>query len=141
MKARFTAGGMIKQINEAFEKNANNSLRDKGLTMSQFRVLLLLNFNPEGLLTLKEIEKALMCAQSTVHGLVGRLEEKNLVAACGDPADKRIRIIGITEKGRGYCKEARLHMKKVEGEILSPLNDEEKKQFMTYLSKIVNGIE
>ena len=141
MKARFTAGGMIKQINEAFEKNANNSLRDKGLTMSQFRVLLLLNFNPEGLLTLKEIEKALMCAQSTVHGLVGRLEEKNLVAACGDPADKRIRIIGITEKGRGYCKEARLHMKEVEGEILSPLNDEEKKQFMTYLSKIVNGIE
>ena len=55
MKARFTAGGMIKQINEVFEKNANNSLRDKGLTMSQFRVLLLLNFNSEGMLTLKEI--------------------------------------------------------------------------------------
>ncbi|MBR2593414.1 MAG: MarR family transcriptional regulator [Firmicutes bacterium] len=141
MKARFTAGGMIKQINEVFEKNANNSLRDKGLTMSQFRVLLLLNFNSEGMLTMKEIEKALMCAQSTVHGLTARLEEKNLVAACTDPTDKRIRVIGITEKGREYCAEARLLMRQVENGILSPLTDEEKKQFMTYLSRIVNGIE
>lgn len=63
----------------------------------------MLNENADGTLTLKEIEHSLHCAQSTAHGLITRLEEKGFVISIGDPDDKRIRVVSITEKGIGYC--------------------------------------
>ena len=123
-------------INEALERSANNSLRSAGVTMSQIKVLLMLKESEGGTLTLKEVERELHCAQSTAHGLIKRLEEKNLVIGNGDPADKRIRVISITEKGAGCCREAEEQMAQTEAKILEPLNPEEQEQFLTFLSKV-----
>lgn len=140
MKANYTAGGMIKQINEALERDANNSLRTTGLTMSQLSVLLQLDDRSNGTMTLKEVERALHCAQSTAHGLVTRLEDKGLIASTGDSADKRIRVIQITETGKSYCRDAEQRMKRVEDRILHPLSDTERQQFLTCLSKVKNAL-
>lgn len=135
-----TAGGMIKMINEALERDANNNLRSSGTTMSQITVLLMLNENADGTLTLKEIEHSLHCAQSTAHGLITRLEEKGFVISNGDPDDKRIRVVSITEKGIGCCRDAEEQMMQTEKRILQSLSKEEQKQFLTYLSKVKNTL-
>lgn len=136
MNVNNTAGGMIKMINEALERNANNNLRSSGVTMSQITILLMLNESADGTLTLKEVERSLHCAQSTAHGLITRLEEKGLVSSNGDPNDKRIRVIRITEKGIRCCEDAKEQMRQTEEKILQPLNKEEQKQFLTFLSKV-----
>ena len=140
MKAKDTAGGLIKQISEALERDSNNNMRKTGMTLSQYTVLMPLEGQAEGAMTLKEIEKTLRCAQSTAHGLVTRLEEKGLVASSGDPEDKRIRVVRITEKGRSYCQEAKTRMLEMEARLLSPLSESERGQFLNYLSRIRDAI-
>ena len=115
-------------------------MRKTGMTLSQYTVLMPLEGQAEGAMTLKEIEKTLRCAQSTAHGLVTRLEEKGLVASSGDPEDKRIRVVRITEKGRSYCQEAKTRMQEMETRLLSPLSESERGQFLNYLSRIRDAI-
>lgn len=136
MKTKDTAGELIKQISEALKRDCNNNMRKIGMTLSQSGVLLLLENDAGGATTLKEIEKMLHCAQSTAHGLVTRLEEKGLVASSGDPEDRRIRVVRITEKGRGYCRKAKTQMREMEARLLDPLDEAERKQFLNYLSRI-----
>ena len=44
----FNAGRLMKQINDQLEKNANNNLREIGLTVSQLTVLRHLNHAEDG---------------------------------------------------------------------------------------------
>ena len=82
----------------------------------------------------------LHCAQSTAHGLVTRLEEKGLVSSSGDPEDKRIRVVRITEKGRGYCQNAKSQMLRMDEKILGPLDESERGQFLGFLARIRDAI-
>ena len=84
MRERVTCGTLIKQIHDGLEKQANNSLRTQGLTMSQMGVLIELHFSPEKQMPLKELERRLHVAQSTAAGIVARLEQKGFVEGwCG----------------------------------------------------------
>lgn len=134
------AGGMIKQISEALERDCNNNMRKTGMTLSQFNILMPLGGHPEGAMTLKEIERMLHCAQSTAHGLVTRLEEKGLVTSSGDPQDKRIRVVRITDKGRGYCKAAKADMQDMDVKLLEPLDRSEREKFLDFLSRIRDAL-
>lgn len=140
MDVKNSAGGMIKQINEALERDANNNLKSLGLTMSQLSVLLQLDDKTDGSMTLKEVEKALHCAQSTAHGLVTRLEDKGLIMSTGDSSDKRIRVIRITRNGKQICSDAQQEMKSVEDRILKPLSESEREIFLSCLSKVRNSL-
>lgn len=140
MNANEAVGGMIKQISDALGRDSNNDMRKTGMTLSQYNVLMPLDSQPDGMMTLKEIEKILHCAQSTVHGLVTRLEEKGLVSSSGDPEDKRIRVVRITEKGRGYCQNAKTQMQRMEEKILGPLDESEREQFLGFLARIRDAL-
>ena len=91
-------------------------------------------------MTLKEIERMLRCAQSTAHGLVTRLEEKGLVTSSGDSQDKRIRVVRITEKGRGYCEAAKADMQGMDARLLEPLDSSEREMFLDFLSRIRDAL-
>ena len=62
---RESCGGLIKQIHDALERNANNAMRPQGMTMAQFGVLLALRWEEDGTLPLKVLEQRLHVAQST----------------------------------------------------------------------------
>lgn len=74
MKNTNSCGLLIKQIHTTVEKNANNALRADGLTSAQAAVLMTLDGQREHCITLKELEKTLLLAQSTIDGTVARLE-------------------------------------------------------------------
>lgn len=48
---------------------------------------------------MKELERYFGVAQSTIAGVVSRLEQKGFVEAFGDAADKRIKVVHITPAG------------------------------------------
>ena len=55
---------------------------------------------------MKEIERHFQVAQSTVAGIVVRLERKGFVEAAGDRSDRRIKLVRLTAEGEGCCKKA-----------------------------------
>lgn len=140
MQAEDTAGNMIREINDELARRANNALRADGMTLSQMGVLVHLDEAPDGLMTIGELGRELHVTQPTMSGLVNRLEKKKLVKVLGDPADRRVRNILITEQGRGVCRRGEEHMRQHEERLLHDLAPDERGEFLRLLGKVRDGL-
>lgn len=132
-------GTMIKQLHDAMERDANNVLRTKGLTVAQVGVLLELYSTPKKQMPLKELEHILHVAQSTAAGIVVRLEQKGLVESFGDSADRRIKIVRLTQTGETCCIETNKDMIQSEKKFLEPLTEKEQTALISLLEKICDS--
>ncbi len=134
-------GWFIKRIDNALEKEANSNLQMLNLTMQQNRVLIQLAHAPENTLSLKALEERFGAAQSTVAGLVSRLEKKGLVEARSDPADKRVKLVRLTAEG--LALHAQSHQKIVESEerLTRLLSEEEKATLLASLRKVWDAVK
>lgn len=140
MENHNSCGFLIKQIHDALEKNANNTLREDNMTMAQIGALLLLDEAPEKQMNLKQMEQSMRVAQSTAAGIISRLEQKDLIESFRDCTDKRIKMIRITPKGEACCQRSEWHMGQAETVLLSALTDTEKEIFYTLLRKVGDSI-
>ncbi len=134
-------GILIKQIHTTLEKKANNALKSSGMTVAQMTVLMTLYRAPDGQMPMKELEKTLCVAQSTIAGLAARLERKEFIIYLDDEDDKRIKFLKITAAGIQCCKQAELMMAKTEDMLLAPLTEAERAVFRMLLEKIRNALE
>lgn len=131
-----TCPALIKQINDALEKQANNILRESGLTMSQVAVLIELDSAEGKQLHLKALERRFEVAQPTMLGIVRRLEEKDYVTMIPDENDRRMKLVRLSGEGEKKCEYGYTHMNLAESNLLSALNEDEREQFKTLLEKI-----
>ena len=132
------SGELIKRLNSIMEKRANNSLNDDGITLSQIKLLCILE--QEGSLTLKELEKYFCVAQATISGIVVRLEKKGLIESFYLPEDKRAKHIRLTDDGIKMCEHAKCSMERNEQWLLSSIDDGEKKELHRLLQKIYDDV-
>ena len=133
-------GELIKRIHCAMQKNANNELREEDLTFAQVYLLFTLQKEPEGQSLLKKLEKKMGVAQSTMAGLVKRSEEKGLVEYMEDPADRRVRLARITEKGLQVCHDTEDKIRRSEERMVSLLTEEEADTLCTLLEKVYTAV-
>ena len=140
MADKTSCGMLLKQINDELEKRANNALRSQDLTIAQLGALMVLNQSPERQMPLKELERKLHVAQSTAAGIITRLEQKEFVESFGDAADRRIKMVRITQQGIQCCLSAEQNMDQEETLILSGLTDTEKLIFISLLQKVRNTL-
>ena len=134
-------GWFIKRIDNALAKEANSNLQALNLTLQQNRVLIQLARTEGTPLSLKELEEHFGAAQSTVAGLVARLEKKGLVEGMSDPADKRIKLVRLTEEGVRLHALSRQKVVDSEARLTALLSNEEKAQFLTCLRKVYQAIK
>lgn len=135
-----TCGRFIKHISDEMRKNANNAMRSQNMTVAQFEALMELNRAPDGQLSLKELEQSLHVAQSTAAGIVVRLEQKGFVRGLGDPGDRRVKLVRITQAGLECIAAARRDMLAAEERLLSGLTCTEREIFQALLKKICDGL-
>jgi len=136
-----TSGQLIKQLHDAIERQANNSLRQNGLTMVQIWVLLLLDEKDEKTCSFKELEHILGVAQSTCAGIVNRLALKKLVDCFTDPNDKRMKLVRITPTGEKCCQDAAENSRKLEQTMFHGLSEEEQTIFHSLLQRIYENMK
>ena len=133
-------GWFIKRIDNALEKEANQNLQTLNLTMQQNHALVLLVHAPEHTLSLKELEERFCAAQSTVAGLISRLEKKGLVEAVSSPEDKRVKRVRLTEEGQRLCAISRQNLVDSEARLTSNLSPEERESFLACLKKVYEAV-
>lgn len=136
-----TCGSLIKMIHDNFERKANNALRPQGLTAAQGSALLHVFNESDGQMTLKELERRMHVAQSTAAGIVVRLEQKGLIECFGDPSDRRIKCVRITESGKNCCRIGSAHVSEVEDRLFSCLSEDEQRELLRLLDKVCSSIE
>lgn len=136
-----SCGQLIKQISDEMRKNANNAMRSQDMTMSQFGALFALDQAPEKQRSLKELEQSLHVAQSTVVGIIGRLEQKGLVEVFGDAADRRVKLVRITPAGCERVAKEEGNMAAAEQKLLSALTETEREIFYVLLQKVCHSLQ
>lgn len=141
MAERTPNGLLIKQIHDQFEKQSNNALRDKDLTMAQVFILIVLQKAVNQQLSMKELERHIGVAQSTIAGIISRLEQKGLVETFRDTTDKRIKLVHITPAGEACCAEADCHMNEADQMLLQGFSKEEQEMFNVLLTKAANNLK
>lgn len=134
-------GKLIKQISDEMRKNANNDMRAQNITMVQMAALLELNATPEKQLSLKELEQRLHVAQSTAAGIVTRLEQKGFAEGFGDAADRRIKLVRITDLGLACVLSAKQGMERAESKLLAGLTETEQEIFYSLLKKVCDTLK
>ena len=134
-------GWFIKRIDNALEREANGNLQTLNLTMQQNRVLIHLSHAEDATLSLKALEEHFGAAQSTVAGLVSRLEKKGLVEALSDPADKRIKLVRLTKEGQRLHAVSRQMVVESEERLTALLSEEEQATLLSCLKKMWDAIK
>lgn len=124
MPNMISSGQLIKLLHDHLERQANNTSRGKDLTMMQVAVLMKLQEAEQKQLSMKELERKFCVAQSTVAGIISRLEQKGFVEAFGDASDKRIKLVHITPAGEACCREAVGYMAEAEQMLLRGFSEE-----------------
>jgi DNA-binding MarR family transcriptional regulator len=89
-------------LGKAMYKQADQFLSAYGLTPSQFEILSILS--EEGDIPLNRVSERLCCACSNVTGLVDHLERDGLVKRQRSEEDRRVILLGLTEKGQEMWK-------------------------------------
>lgn len=134
-------GQLLKQLHDAIERQANNTLREKDLTLVQVWVLLSLSRQEDKTYSLKELEHILDVAQSTCAGIVNRLAMKKLVVCSVDPKDKRMKLVRITPAGEACCEEAHSHMNAMEKKMFYGLSSAELETLYALLCRVYENLK
>ena len=135
------SGRLIKLLHDRLEKQANNTLRGKDLTMMQVAVLMELQKAEQKQRSRKELEQKFCVAQSTVAGIISRLAQKSFVEAFGDASDKRIKVVHITPAGEACCREAAGYMAEAEQMLLHGFSENEKVLFNQLLARAADNMK
>lgn len=110
-----------------------------GLPYAELRCLML--FSGEHYLTVKNIAQRMDVAKSRVTKLVEQLSRKGFLTKLDDPADARVKLIGLTPDGREKVRQVDAFYKEIHREILSHINPEERKNLISYLEMLHGAME
>lgn len=117
----------------------NKDLRKHGLTISNWRVLAVLDFNEKA--SVNELAAYAMIEQSTLSRLIMRMEADGLVRRERVDGDGRVRSISMTADGlRKYETVRALTLAHAE-RATTGLTEEEKRQFERIISTMRSNLE
>lgn len=130
---------LLRQITRFLKHEVARNFGDLGITQPQLGVLRLVA-RLEGSPTLSEIGQELRLANSTVSGVVKRLERNGLLACDRDPQDLRVTRVRLTARARGIHE--KLHRRHTEciSRLLDTLEPEAVVQLRESLGQVVNAI-
>lgn len=134
-------GYMLKIVNDALEKKANETLRNEDLTLSQLKVLGFINTKKEGKTTQKELEDALAVSHPTINGILKRLEAKGIIVSELSVNRRMTKIVELTETGKEIVRKTECHRLEHEKRLSKNLSAEEKASLLFYLKKVYEGLK
>ena len=135
-----TCGLLIKMIHDSVRKRLDNSLREKDLTLAQVRVLMELGGNSSEAKSLKELERRFRVAQSTIVGIISRLEAKGFVQGFTAPDDNRVKLVKLTPDGEKFREANIREVEEMEEKLVSNLTEFEQQDFLRMLRTVYESI-
>ena len=123
-----------RQLRRLFDER----VRDLGLTGPQARLLLALDHQPDE--NQAFYAERLEVEPITLTRIVDRLEEAGWVERQSDPADRRARILHLTDKSRSIVSALRASVEALFGDMLSGFDAAERARFAQALDRIAANL-
>lgn len=131
---------ILKRIHHKMEQKGNFLLKEEGLTMVQAHAILFLVHCENHCSSMKELEKDLCIAQSTVAGLVSRMEKGGFLEIYPDLEDKRVKNVKLTEKAEESGQRILERVMETDGRVLEAFTPVEQTMFVQLLEKLENSL-
>ena len=133
-------GYMFKQITDKLKGSVDASLKKKGFTFSQVRVLEYLSSRGNKT-TQKSVEEFLGVSHPTVVGIISRMERNGYLVCYVDKEDRRNKIVELTERAAGMTHEMVHDIDAQEKKLLKGLTQDEVDHLYRMLCVILDNIE
>jgi DNA-binding MarR family transcriptional regulator len=125
---------LLKRLGWAAKDRSHEAFDATGLNPQHFGVLSLLD---EGSCEAQAmIADALGYDRSQLVGLLDELEGQGLLERKRDPGDRRRHLVSMTPAGKETLKRLRAVSKRVDGDLLEPLDEDERETLRTLLLKL-----
>lgn len=139
IQVEYEVGRLLKLINDKLRVKADGDMKVQELTFAQAQVIRILSRN-SGQMTQKEIEDFLQVSHPTVVGLVSRLEQKGFLISWLDSADRRNKIVMMTDKAREISDEMDETLRAREEQMLSGLGERQRAELVKLLCKVNDNL-
>lgn len=110
-----------------------------GLTAGEFDVLAALFLSPAGRLTPSELAQLAMVSPAGMTNRVDRLEQAGHVRREADNADRRRRLVAITDQGRSTVTRVAPGHADLERSILAPLSEADQRRLDSLVITLLGG--
>lgn len=131
-------GKLIKHLSDSLGKKTNHLLKAEDLSMTQGVLIRLVSEEEGHRLPIKEIEKKFGVAQSTIYGVISRLESKGLVSTYA--IEGNTKMVQLTAEGHSKVAFIDRVITQVENDIFQGFTDAEKATFTQLLIKAENNM-
>lgn len=129
----------IFQLGNILERQANKQLQISGV---QWAILgALANPRKTGGMTVNELADHLVVSRQSLDGVLTRLERDEYVLRVGDPADRRIRRVSMTEKGWKFWDELQRSIYEFYGQALDGFRFDDKIAFVHFLNRLTASLK
>lgn len=133
-------GRLIKRIDLTFAYEMMKTVKKYDLTSSQVEVLMYLGRNQDHEICQREIERFLHSSNPTVTGILKRLEKNGFIEREISTKDARYKHIIQSDKAKKIHREIKAALQNNEERLLSCLSDEERKELIYLLKKLIKNM-
>jgi MarR family transcriptional regulator, lower aerobic nicotinate degradation pathway regulator len=128
---------LLKRLGFAAKNRAADAFEPIGLTPYHFGVLVALDDDSHA--TQGAIADALGYDRGQLVGLLDELEGSGFVERRRDPVDRRRQLVTLTPTGRRELTRLRALSRKLEAELLAPLDERERKELHDLLLRLAEA--
>ncbi len=132
-------GYLMKDITDKIKVRADADLKNHNLTLTQSRVLTFLG-SKQGQATQKEIEDFLEVSHPTIVGVVGRMEQKGFLVTWFDAADKRNKIVTLTDQAKKIVSDMNVMIDEQEQNMLKGLSSQQISELASILQRMYKNL-
>lgn len=110
-------------------------LGEHQITPTQFFAMARLH--EKGQLSQNKLGRFAAMDPATIQGVIRRLHERGMIERIPDSTDRRRMVLSLSPLGYKTVEELLAGAKRVDREILGPLSEEERAQFLSLVKKVV----
>ena len=123
---------LTRNFNKSMRHKFYHSMHDSGFTLPQLSVISILEKHGEQ--KVSELSLKMGLSDSTVSGILDRLEQKDIIKRERTKDDRRVVKISLTGKSQKFCKDFRRKKEKYFTQLLKNLSEQE-------IKDIIKGLE
>lgn len=128
----------FENLKKYMDKSINQLIKQYGITIIQFKPIVLLEHNQEEGLSLQELTEKIGIDKANVTRVINDLLNKNIVYK--SDLKQRGYKIKLTEKGLKVATKIKQEKEKMDEKLLSCFNEKEKQQFFSLIIKMCKSI-